>query len=158
MRVEAQRGMKRRREILYATDFSIASQAAFAEAIALARGARARLAVLHVMVPPSPFMADELPASWVELEARAHRDGERKLAAAISRAERSGVEARGELVKGIPAETIVRAARRARAEVIVIGTHGRSGLGRLFMGSVASRVLQLAGCPVLTVRGRARKR
>jgi len=145
--------MKRRREILYATDFSSASRAAFAEAVDFARRARVRLVVLHVMVPPSPFVAGELPASWVELEVRARRDGERKLAAAVSRAERSGLDVRGELIKGLPAETIVRAARRAGAELIVIGTHGRSGLGRLFMGSVASRVLQLARCPVLTVRG-----
>ena len=52
---------------------------------------------------------------------------------------------------------IVRLARREAADLIVIGTHGRSGLGRLFMGSVAARVLATAKCPVLTVRGRGRR-
>ena len=56
-----------------------------------------------------------------------------------------------------PAEVIVRVARREGADLIVMGTHGRSGLGRLFMGSVVAHVLGTATCPVLTVRGRGRK-
>jgi len=51
-------------------------------------------------------------------------------------------------------EQIVRAARSKKADVIVLGTHGRTGLARLFLGSVASRVVTAAPCPVLTVRGR----
>jgi len=144
------------RRILHATDFSRASARAFAAALERARQDRARLAVVHVLVPPSPFIAGEQPASWLELEARARRDARRRLDAAVAAAERAGVAVEGKLVEGAPAEAIVRAARRGRADLIVIGTHGRSGLGRLFMGSVAARVLQLAACPVLTVRGRSR--
>ena len=62
----------------------------------------------------------------------------------MSQAERSGVATTGTLVKGTPAEVILRVARREGADLIVIGTHGRSGLGRLFMGSVAARVLGTA--------------
>jgi len=109
------------------------------------------------MMPPSPFVGDDLPASWLELEAQARRDAERRLAATVSQAERAGIATTGTLVKGAPAEVIVRVARREGADLIVIGTHGRSGLGRLFMGSVAARVLGTATCPVLTVRGRGRK-
>lgn len=144
------------RKIVVATDFSAASRRAFAAALDLARRDGARLVVLHVMMPPSPFAGDDLPGSWLDLEARARRDAERRLAAAVSQAERSGIATAGTLVKGVPAEVIVRVARREGADLIVIGTHGRSGLGRLFMGSVAARVLGTATCPVLTVRGRGR--
>jgi universal stress protein A len=55
---------------------------------------------------------------------------------------------------GSPYEVIVRAARSKRVDVLVLGTHGRTGLPRFFLGSVAARVLATAPCPVLTVRGR----
>ena len=142
------------RKIVVATDFSTASRPAFAAALDAARRDGARLVVLHVMMPPTPFVGDDLPGSWLELEARARRDAERRLAAAVSQAERAGIATKGTLVRGVPAEVIVRIARREGADLIVIGTHGRSGLGRLFMGSVAARVLGTAKCPVLTVRGR----
>ena len=142
------------RKIVVATDFSAASRPAFAAALDLARRDGARLVVLHVMMPPSPFVVGDLPGSWLELEARARRDAERRLAAAVSQAERSGIATTGTLVKGVPGEVIVRVARREGADLIVTGTHGRSGLGRLFVGSVAARVLGTAKCPVLTVRGR----
>jgi len=144
------------RKIVVATDFSASSRPAFAAALDSARRDGARVVVLHVMTPPSPFVGDDLPGSWLELEARARQDAERRLAAAVSKAERSGVATTGALVKGAPAEVIVRVARREGANLIVLGTHGRSGLGKLFMGSVAARVLGTAKCPVLTVRGRGR--
>ena len=144
------------RKIVVATDFSAASRPAFAAALDLARRDGARLVVLHVMMPPSPFVGHDLPGSWLELEARAKRDAERRLAAAVSQAERFGIATTGTLGNGAPAEVIVRVARREGADLIVMGTHGRSGLGRLFMGSVAARVLGTAKCPVLTVRGRGR--
>jgi nucleotide-binding universal stress UspA family protein len=151
----------RYRRILHATDFSTASGPALAEAVRLAREHSAELAILHVLVPPSPFVVDELPSSYLELEASARREAERRLAAAVATASNAGVRAQPRLlVGGAPADEIVRAARRWPADLIVIGTHGRTGLGRLFMGSVAERVLQRAPCPVLTVhhRGRARRR
>jgi nucleotide-binding universal stress UspA family protein len=57
-------------------------------------------------------------------------------------------------VDGIPHERIVRAARSTRADLVVIGTHGRSGFAKVMLGSVASRVVASATCPVLTVRGK----
>jgi nucleotide-binding universal stress UspA family protein len=67
------------------------------------------------------------------------------------------VRASGTLLEGVAHEQIIRVARSKRAEVIVMGTHGRSGLAKLFLGSVAGRVVAAATCPVLTVRGRGRK-
>ncbi len=146
--------MKRVRHILHATDFSRASRPAFAKALALAKRDRARLYLLHVLVPPSPFLGDKLPSSYLDLQARARRDAERRLAAAVDKVKRAGVRVQAELIAGAPSEEIIRAARRQRPDLIAIGTHGRTGLGRVFMGSVAERVLQRAPCPVLTVRGR----
>jgi len=146
------------RRILLATDFSHASARALVEALALARAQGARLLVLHVLTPPSPFVHGPLPPSWVELEVHARRLAERKLARLVATASRTGVRASGALIAGTPGPTIARRAKRERADVIVIGTHGRSGLGRLFVGSVAAQVLQLARCPVVTLRGRSRAR
>ena len=130
--------MKRIRLILHATDFSRASAAAFARAVELARHDRAGLFLLHVVLPASPFLAGDvnLPPSYLELQARARRQAE------------------GRLADGAPAQEILKWARRKRAGLIVIGTHGRSALGRFVMGSVAERVVRLATIPVLTVRGR----
>ncbi|HUG36685.1 MAG TPA: universal stress protein [Candidatus Limnocylindrales bacterium] len=145
------------RTILYATDFSAASRPALAMAVELARQARARLLVLHVMTPASPFVArEERPASWLELQAWARRDARRHLAATVATAGRARIRVEGTLVEGVPAESILRLARRQGADLIVIGTHGRSGVGRFLMGSVAARVVQFAHCSVLTVRGRRR--
>jgi nucleotide-binding universal stress UspA family protein len=64
------------------------------------------------------------------------------------------VRARALLLEGIAADRIVRAARSTRADLIVIGTHGRTGFTRMVLGSVASRVISQAPCAVLTMRGR----
>jgi nucleotide-binding universal stress UspA family protein len=144
--------MKRSRHILCATDFSRASRPAFAKALELAKQDRARLVLLHVLMPPSPFLGEELPASYVELQVRARREVDRQLAILVAQAKKAGVRVEARFTEGVPSEEILRAARRQRADLIVIGTHGRTGLGRIFMGSVAERVLQRATSPVLTVR------
>jgi len=63
-----------------------------------------------------------------------------------------GVQASAVLAKGVPAEEVLRVARRQRADLLVLGTHGRTGLRRALMGSVAERIVSQARCPVLTVR------
>jgi nucleotide-binding universal stress UspA family protein len=60
---------------------------------------------------------------------------------------------KGLLLEGVPHERIARAARSKKADMVVMGTHGRTGFAKLVLGSVASRVLTVAPCPVLTVRG-----
>jgi nucleotide-binding universal stress UspA family protein len=147
------RGVPRR--ILHPTDFSPASRPAFDRAVALARRPGAQLIVLHVMVPPSPFTrAGRPPEGWEELESRARRRARLLLAAIVARARRRGTRVRGRLVEGVPWAEIAGAARRVGADVIVIGTHGRTGVKRFLLGSVAERVLAAAPCPVLSVRGR----
>jgi nucleotide-binding universal stress UspA family protein len=77
-----------------------------------------------------------------------------QLARLTARARAAGARATAILMEGSEAGTITRAARSRRASMIVIGTHGRSGIERVLLGSVATRVVSLASCPVLTVRGR----
>jgi nucleotide-binding universal stress UspA family protein len=79
---------------------------------------------------------------------------QRQLDRLVAKARKAGVRAKGLLLEGVPHERIVRAARATRADLVVLGTHGRTGLGRVLLGSVAGRVVALAHCPVLTVRGK----
>ena len=145
------------RRILHPTDFSRASAPALRRAVALARACRAPLVLLHVMTPPSPFIGeDTLPSSYVDLLILARRSAKRRLAAALARVRRERVRAQAIFAEGLPADEILRAVRRARADLIVMGTHGRTGVSRVFMGSVAERVVRESRCPVLTVRAHGR--
>jgi len=145
------------RRILHPTDFSRASAPALRRAVALARACRAPLVLLHVMTPPSPFIGEgTLPSSYVDLLILARRSARRQLAAALARAKRGRVRAQAIFAEGLPADAILRAARRTRADLIVMGTHGRTGVSRVFLGSVAERVVRESRCPVLTVRAHGR--
>lgn len=145
------------RRILHPTDFSRASAPALRRAVALARACRAPLVLLHVMTPPSPFLGEgALPRSYADLLNLARRSARRRLAAALARVRRVRVRAQAIFAEGLPADEILRAARRARADLIVMGTHGRTGVSRVFLGSVAERVVRESRCPVLTVRAHGR--
>jgi len=142
--------------ILHATDFSPASGAAFTKAVEWARRDRAELLLLHVLSPPAPLVADAYvtPQVWDTLLRSQRASAQRRLDTLVAKARRARVRARGLLIEGVPADRIVRTARGRRAGLIVVGTHGRSGVARFFLGSVAGRVVATAHCPVMTVRGR----
>ena len=145
------------RRILHSTDFSAASAPAFQRAAMLAKACRVPLVLLHVMTPPSPFIGEgTTPHTYAELLLLARRSARKRLTALLTRARRQGIRAQAVFVEGLPAEEILRATRRARADLVVIGTHGRSGVSRLFMGSVAERVVRESRVPVLTVRAHTR--
>ena len=142
---------------MHASDFSPASRAAFERAlISLATLDRAELTVVHVLTPVMPIAGKGpiSPKTWEEIEASTRAAGQKGLNALLAKAKRAGVRVRGFLLEGIAHEQIVRAARRQRADVLVMGTHGRTGLRRFFLGSVTARVVATSPCPVLTVRGR----
>jgi universal stress protein A len=147
--------MKARR-ILHPTDFSQASRAAFARAVADARAERAELLIVHVLPTVTPLVGDGYvsPSTYADMEESMRAYGRKEVDKLVAKAKASGARVRGLLLEGTAADAIVRAARSARANVIVMGTHGRTGLARLFMGSVAERVVGTAPCPVLTVRGK----
>jgi nucleotide-binding universal stress UspA family protein len=140
--------------VLHPTDFSAASRPAFAEAVRLARSARAELLLLHGVMPviqiPELYVASTQTYDTFQRAVRAR--ARRQLERLVARARAAGVRVSGSFVHGLPHEQIVRAARARRASVIVMGTHGRTGMARVVLGSVAARVLLAAPCPVLTVR------
>jgi nucleotide-binding universal stress UspA family protein len=144
------------RRILHPTDFSRASRAALDKALELARQGDAELLLVHVVLPPGPMVGEGFvsPRTYEILDAQARRSAEKALAKLAEKARTAKVRVTTVLLHGIPHERIVEAARAKRADLIVMGTHGRAGLSKLFLGSVAGRVVQLARCPVLTVRGR----
>ncbi len=148
--------MARFRHVLHATDFSRASGKAFRTAVALARADRAALTIAHVLTPVVPIAGEGyiLPETYEQIEKSSRAAARRQLDRLVARAREAGVRATGLLLTGVPHEQIVRALRSRRADLAVIGTHGRTGLARVFLGSVAARVVALAPCPVLTVRGR----
>jgi nucleotide-binding universal stress UspA family protein len=143
------------KRIVYATDFSPASRPAFEKAVSMARADRAELVIVHALAPVLPPANGYITATaYSEIDAAARRYGTTQVDALVGRARKAGVRARGVLVDGIAHEAIVRAARKQHADMIVVGTHGRTGLAKFMLGSVAGRVVAHASCPVLTVRGR----
>lgn len=143
------------RRILFASDFSKASRKAFATAVTMAKGSRATLTVLHVIAPLVPISPDQYigPETWQQLDEEAHRWAKRQVAVRVNKAKKQGVRVVGLIAEGNPAQQVVRIANSKRFDLVIIGTHGRTGLAKFFLGSVAGRVVATASCPVLTVRG-----
>jgi nucleotide-binding universal stress UspA family protein len=149
--------MPRLRRIMHATDFSPASAAALKRAMAMAKADRAQLIIVHVMTPPSLALPGDgyiSPSLYEDLEASARAQAQKRLNAIVGRARKAGVRATGLLLEGVPHERVARAARAKKVDLLVIGTHGRTGLAKFFLGSVAARLIASVSCPVLTVRGR----
>jgi len=147
--------MSRFKRILHPSDFSRASGRAFAKAVELAKDNRADLLLIHVFTLPMQMVGEAyIPtAAYEGLEASMRAAATKHLDKLIARAKRAGVPARGLVLEGIPDDRITRAARSNRTDLIVMGTHGRTGLAKLFLGSVVARILASAACPVMTVRG-----
>lgn len=136
--------------ILHATDFSQCADLALQFAGSLARDYGARLVILHIGRPPlrhleGPTPAPPLPVEW------GREDLEGQLRQRVVPNLAKGLEHRLEYAESVSDE-ILRVADEIRCDLIVLGTHGRTGLSRLLMGSAAEQVLRRAKCPVLTVR------
>jgi nucleotide-binding universal stress UspA family protein len=145
-------------KICCAVDFSPCSQVAVQEAATLAAARTdAMLTVVHVYSPPRPatLSADMLASAPVDIEAELIRDLEGSMAKVRAQAE--GIVARERvetlLLAGDPAEEIARVAQDGGYDLVVVGTHGRTGVKRLVLGSVAERVVRTAPVSVLVVRG-----
>lgn len=149
--------MKQIKRILHATDFSPASEPALEEAIDLAKQNDAELLIVHVIEPVRYVAGEEFggPELYVKLEEITDQNAQASMKKLIEKVENLKVNAKSLLLKGVAHEQIVNAAESRKADMIVIGTHGRTGFSKLFMGSVAGRVISTALCPVLTVRGKA---
>lgn len=139
--------------ILHPTDFSEHSLFGFRLACALARDYNARLVLLHVIPPPMViYTGGPVPAeTWPSIE-----EVKEKLRQLEGQAHRVRIES--EVLEGDPVDMILRAAEETSSDVIVMGTHGRTALARLLLGSVAESVLRKAPCPVLTAKPLARRK
>lgn len=134
--------------ILHPTDFSDSASAAFRVACTLAKQWNARLIVMHVYPPVTalytgegivpPAVGPSRETLWERLQQVRPQD--------------THVPVEHLLVEGVEVPEIVRVARNRNADLIVMGTHGRTGLGRILLGSIAEHVLRQSPCPVLTVR------
>ena len=132
--------------ILVATDFSDGSGEALQFAIALAKQWGARLDLLHVIE-----VGVEDPFGGHIYGSDHHSAVDRMLTRLVSRVEASGVACTPKIVEGNAATEITDRARTLGADMIVVGTHGRTGLAHIVLGSIAERVVRHATCPVLTV-------
>ena len=142
--------MKEIRHVLVGTDFDEGSTAALEAALAMARAFRARLTLVHVVAPPpSAYALYAEGLSWPADEMNVQ--AERVLAVALEKARAVHPEVAGSLRLGAPWEEIVRAASELDAQLVIVGTHGRKGLSRVLLGSVAEKVVRTSPVPVLTV-------
>lgn len=135
------------RKILHPTDFSDQSRAAFELACALARDYQAQLLIVHVN-RPTPIYAPDGIAVGVPVE----NPLELRARLADVRPTDPRITVEHHLLDGDPAEQILKTAQSQNVDLIVMGTHGTTGLARLLLGSVAESVLRKASCPVLTVK------
>ena len=143
------------RSILVPTDFSECARHAVPVAAELARLLGARVVCLHVVEPvvqPIGFapVAEPMPAP--ELGERMEESAARDLPAFSKSEEFAGLEVEDLMAHGEPAAEIVRVAEERGAGLIVISSHGRTGLGRIIFGSTAESVVRHARCPVLVVK------
>jgi nucleotide-binding universal stress UspA family protein len=141
------------KRICFGADFSEGSRPALRTAIELAKKFEAELVLLHVFSPPGYTFPDGsfVPASAKEL-LRATEAVDQSLEVWRAEVAKAGARATAKSVMGHPSTELLRFAKEAPCDMIVMGTHGRGALQHAFMGSVAERVVRGATCPVLTVR------
>ena len=141
------------KRILVPLDFSEQSAHALEYAKMLGKALDASLDLLHVV--PNPFVADPSGLSLALPQAvldEFDREARTRLEKVLTSAERKTFNVRNIVKMGDPRAEILDYARLAAVDLIVMGTHGRTGVSRVFLGSVAERVVRTASCPVTTVR------
>lgn len=143
-------------QILVPVDFSDVSMQALEYAVDLAKGVGAEVAAVFVVeplyyaAPPTAYGAASQVAMMLDDQRKLGREQLAKLAATMAK---RGVKLRTVLQEGTPYERIADTAKRLKADLLVMATHGRSGLTHLLMGSVTEKVVRMSPCPVLTLRG-----
>lgn len=140
---------KSARKILVATDFSEGSDEAIDRAIEMARPSGAAVEIIHVVE-----LAEEFPFGTTYFDAdygALYANIDAQLASRAARFRAAGLACETKIVEGSASTEIARRGRDIGADLIVVGTHGRTGLAHAMLGSVAERVVRRASCPVLTV-------
>ena len=149
----AQIGFK---SIVVATDGSRYSAAAAAEAIGIAKQNKSELTIISV-VPAELMTPTDIDFTMNQRELIAEKEmheAEKNAKLVKEAALKEGVPAKAFVMSGRPADAIIETANEKKADLIVVGSHGRTGLERLLMGSVAERVIVLASSAVLVVKGK----
>lgn len=149
------------KRILVPVDGSPTSNAGLKEALKLAKSQHARVCLLHVVDEMIVFNVPEGAVNVGPVIEELKRGGKRVLQKAQKLAAAQGVRAESDLRESVGvrvADVITGRARRWRADLIVMGTHGRRGVNRMLLGSDAELVLRNASAPVLLVRARARRK
>ncbi len=140
--------------IVVGTDFSVCAARALSFAVSLAASQGAKVHIVHVLV--EPVQAFDVAGALPYLDVSTQKEWEDATKRRLGRRGRVGGEARrprDERVSlGPPSDAIIDAAKKANASLVVLGTHGRSALEKLLIGSTAERVVRLCPVPVLTVR------
>lgn len=145
--------MKPFEKILTAIDFSESSDFAFEYALTLARQFQAELTVMHVINEPVDLRGFYVPhISFEQLEKEIEEGAEKMMVKFCQTKMGDFTRYTTAVVAGIPYEEILRKAGETGASLIVLGTHGRTGIDHLIFGSTAERVVRSAACPVLTIR------
>jgi universal stress protein A len=137
------------KKILAPTDFSPYSTQALDYAALIAKSFKAEITLMHIIESPTYSITDTL--IWVD-----HSEALKTTASALlenlsKELAKKGLSVATYLVTGIPYREIVKKSQQDKVDLIVMGTHGRTGMEHLLLGSVAEKVLRLAPCPVLTV-------
>lgn len=139
--------------IVVPTDFSTCAEQAWSLARRLARAVEAELVLVHVLVETPLFSETPFTMGHArDVFAAARQWAEEMLDKWVAEAHAEGLKARATLRTGSAHQEIVTLVVDERADLVVVGTHGRGGLNRALLGSVADRVIRLSPCPVLAVR------
>ncbi len=140
--------------IVVGTDFSVCAARALSFAVSLASSQGGKLHLVHVLMEPVQAfdVAAALPYPDSGVRKEWEEAAKEKLAREARAAERRGVSATWELKWGRPSDALIETAQAKRASLVVLGTHGRSALEKMLLGSTAERVVRLSPVPVLTVR------
>jgi universal stress protein A len=145
------------RRILIPIDFSPASDRALDYARALSEEFGAPLYLLHVIedrLMTGPWPAEVYLGELPKLREDLVKEAERRMLATLQSLAAEGIQATGEVLIGGPSHVIIEQANTVNADLIVMGTHGRTGITHLLIGSVAERVIRHAPCPVFVIRER----
>jgi nucleotide-binding universal stress UspA family protein len=141
------------KRILVPIDFSETSNRALDDAIDLARALGASVSVVHVYQVPAYAFLDATVVAPAELAAQLSDAAQKGLDAAVASRKERGVELRGILAEGIAWEEVNRLCKELPADLVVVGSHGRRGLPRALLGSVAEKIVRTCLAPVLVIHG-----
>ena len=141
------------RRILVPVDFSDTAKKAIQYAVPFGAAFDAEVLLLHVMQPYSvPIELGYVPPEWAESQQKFLGAAREELDKLCAREIGARARARALVREGVPWQEIIAAAQESRADLIILATHGRTGLSHVLLGSVAERVVRHAPCPVLVVR------